>query len=119
MAMSPMHHLKQVVEVFAPLGKALHHAQHQPQVAFHHAFPCSCIPGVGLQEQLPLFAFGQNRKLRRVPYLVPPLLYIQTPPVCFEVHREYGRRGKPLCVEKITRPPGSRMSVQKPQYIGT
>uniref|UniRef100_UPI0040294A39 hypothetical protein n=1 Tax=Faecalibacterium sp. TaxID=1971605 RepID=UPI0040294A39 len=41
------------------------------------------------------------------------LLYIQTPPVCFEVHREYGRRGKPLCVEKITRPPGSRMSVQK------
>ena len=23
-------------------------------------------PGVGLQEQLPLFAFGQNRKLRRV-----------------------------------------------------
>ena len=59
-------HLKQVVEVFAPLGKALHHAQHQPQVALHHAFPCSCIPGVGLQEQLPLFAFGQNRKLRRV-----------------------------------------------------
>ncbi len=35
------------------------------------------------------------------------LLYIQTPPVCFEVHREYGRRGKPLCVEKITRPPGA------------
>jgi len=59
-------HLKQVVEVFAPLGKALHHAQHQPQVALHHAFPCSRIPGVGLQEQLPLFAFGQNRKLRRV-----------------------------------------------------
>ena len=27
--------------------------------------------------------------------------------------QEYGRRGKPLCVEKITRPPGSRMSVQK------
>ena len=39
--------LKQVVQIFAALGEPLHHAEHQPQVAFHHLFPGCRITGVG------------------------------------------------------------------------
>ena len=56
-------HLKQVVQIFAALGEPLHHAEHQPQVAFHHLFPGCCITGVGAGQQLPFFGFGQHRQL--------------------------------------------------------
>ena len=59
-------HLKQIVQIFAPLGKPLHHAEHQPQVALYHPRPGSFVPGVGKGEQLTLFRFGQNRQLPRV-----------------------------------------------------
>ena len=59
-------HLKQIVQIFAPLGKPLHHAEHQPQVALHHPRPGSFVPGVGKGEQLTLFRFGQHRQLPRV-----------------------------------------------------
>ena len=56
-------HLKQVVQIFAALGEPLHHAEHQPQVAFHHLFPGCRITGVGAGQQFPLFGFGQHRQL--------------------------------------------------------
>ena len=56
-------HLKQIVQIFAPLGKPLHYAEHQPQVALHHPRPGSFVPSVGKGEQLPLFRLGQHRQL--------------------------------------------------------
>ena len=59
-------HLKQVVEVLAPLGEPLHHAEHQPQVALDHLLPRGGVARVGLGQQLPFLRFGQDGKLGRI-----------------------------------------------------
>ena len=59
-------HLKQVVEVLAPLGEPLHHAEHQPQVALDHLLPRGGVAPVGLGQQLPFLRFGQDGKLGRI-----------------------------------------------------
>ena len=59
-------HLKQVVEVLAPLGEPLHHAEHQPQVALDHLLAGGGVARMGPRQQLPLLCFGQDRQLCRI-----------------------------------------------------
>ena len=59
-------YLKQVIQIFAPLGEPLHHTEDQPQVAFHHLLPGLPVAAAGLNKEPTLFVFGQDRQLRGV-----------------------------------------------------
>ena len=56
-------HLKEVVHVLAPLRKALHDAEHQPQVALDHALTSRLVPCPRPGEQVALLLLGQDRQL--------------------------------------------------------
>ena len=56
-------HLEQIVQVFAPLGKALDDAQNQPQVALDHLLPGGGVPGLCLHQQGALFLLRKHGQL--------------------------------------------------------
>ena len=59
-------HLKQIVQIFPPSGKLLHHAQHKAQVSIYHLLARLFISVFYSAQKRGLFLFLQNRKLRRV-----------------------------------------------------
>ena len=59
-------HLKQVVHALAAIGEALHHAQHQTQIAGNQLFPGGGVSGAAHLQQLARFRGPEHRQLRRV-----------------------------------------------------
>ena len=59
-------HLKQVIQIFAPAGKLLHHAENQAQVALDHLLAGRRIAAAGCQQKFGFLPFVQHRQLRSV-----------------------------------------------------
>ena len=59
-------HLKEVVHALAAVGKLLHHAQHQAQIAGDQLLPGRLVSAAGALQQRADLRLLQNRQLRRV-----------------------------------------------------
>ena len=56
-------HLKQIVRVFSPRRKLLHHTQHKPEIPADHALARLFVARARLFHEFPLLAFFQYREL--------------------------------------------------------
>lgn len=56
-------HLKEIVHVLPPIGKALNDAEHQPQIAVDELLPCADVTFLYAKQQRTLFFIGQSLQL--------------------------------------------------------